>query len=366
MIARCHGRWVRPHAGASRPRTVVRAPDPAGGVLLAGRYRLAELVGRGATASVWRARDELLDRDVAVKQFRERHPQGVAEARLAARVRHPNVAAVHDLVQHGSSYCLVMDYHGPATLAALLGGGRRLPPPTVAALGLQLLAALEAVHTAGVVHCDVKPANLLIDDDGRLMLTDFGIAEINGGGPAHPARRNGDVIGSPAYMAPELVRAGAPRPAADLWSLGATLYTAVEGRPPFEQDDVVPTLTAVLHDPPSPARRAGRLQPLLERLLVKEPAERPSHNAIQTLLTDASPTTPAPVLTAWRTAVDRKGAEPASTAPVAGSFDRPSCACRANSRRRLCRRREPGSCHCLRASGATSYRGTPGHVADQM
>jgi serine/threonine protein kinase len=296
MIARCQHPPVRPRASASRPQVAVRAADPEAGVLLAGRYRLAELVGDGATASVWRARDELLDRDVAVKQFHERHSHGVAEARIAARVRHPNVAAVHDVIRHDGSYGLVMDYHGRATLTALLRGGRRLPPPIVAALGLQLLAALRAVHAAGVVHCDVKPANLLLGDDGRLVLIDFGIAEASGDDPAHPARRNGDVVGSPAYMAPELVRGEAPRPPADLWSLGVTLYTAVEGRPPFPPGDPVPTLAAVLHDPPAPARLAGRLQPLLARLLVKEPAGRPSHEAIHALLTAACPAPPTAVL----------------------------------------------------------------------
>jgi serine/threonine protein kinase len=169
--------------------------------LLAGRYRLAGLAGRGATASVWRARDELLDRDVAVKQFHKWHPHDVVEARIAAQVRHPNVVAVHDMVQDGGSCWLVMDYHGGTTLATLIRGGRKLPPPVVAALGQQLLAALRAVHAAGVVHCDVKPANLLIGADGHLVLIDFGIAETDGN-PAHPGRRNGYIIGSPAYMAP--------------------------------------------------------------------------------------------------------------------------------------------------------------------
>jgi serine/threonine protein kinase len=295
MIAGCRPAPFRLPAGATRD-----AADPELGMLLAGRYRLAEVVGRGATASVWRARDELLDRDVAIKQFRERHSFAVAEARLAARVRHPNVAAVHELVRHAGSSWLVMDYHGATTLATLLRGGRRLPTPVVAALGQQLLAALRAVHAAGVVHCDVKPSNLMIGDDGRLVLIDFGIAEAVGGAPAHPGRRNGDVVGSPAYLAPELVRAAAPRPAADLWSLGATLYTAVEGHGPFPHGDAVSTLAAVLHDAPAPTRRAGRLQPLLARLLDKEPTRRPSHDAVQALLvdllSDADPSRPPPRL----------------------------------------------------------------------
>ena len=289
MIARCRYRPTRPNSGAPRLRTAGRPADPRCGVLLAGRFRLAERVGRGATADVWRARDEMLDRDVAIKRFREHHPIG-AEACLAARVRDPNVVAVHDLVLHRDSACLVMDYHPGVSLAALLRERRRLPPPVVAALGLQLAAALAAVHEAGVVHCDVKPANLLVGDNGRLVLIDFGIAELSGGDPAHPARRKGDVVGSPAYTAPELVLGGPPHPAADLWSLGTVLYAAVEGHPPFLHEGVASTLTAVLHDPPPPASRAGHLRPLLGGLLDKDPAARPSPDAIRAMLVDVSTT----------------------------------------------------------------------------
>jgi serine/threonine protein kinase len=282
----CQHPSVLRRSGRSRSRETGRPADPSALPLLAGRYRLAGLAGRGATASVWRARDELLDRHVAVKQFHKWHPHDVVEARIAARVRHPNVVAVHDMVQHEGSCWLVMD-HGGTTLATLIRGGRKLPPPVVAALGQQLLAALRAVHAAGVVHCDVKPANLLVGADGHLVLIDFGIAETDGN-PAHPGRRNGYIIGSPTYMAPELIRGEAPRAPVDLWSLGATLYAAVEGRPPFPQRDPIPTLAAVLHDPPSPTRLAGPLQPLLAQLLVKDPQERACHAAIHALLTDAS------------------------------------------------------------------------------
>jgi eukaryotic-like serine/threonine-protein kinase len=275
-------------------RAALRTAHPERAVPLGGRYRLTELLGCGATAMVWRAHDDVLDRDVAVKQFGERHSHSLVEARLAARVRHPNVAAVHDFVQQDDSSWLVMDYHGGTTLAALLRERRGLPPSVVAALGQQLLAALRAVHAAGVVHCDVKPANLLLGADGRLVLIDFGIAETMGADPVHPARCKGDLVGSPAYMAPELVRGDAPRPAADLWSLGATLYAAVEGRLPFDHRDAVPTLAAVLHDPPASAVQAGRLQPLLARLLVKDPLRRPDHDDVEAMFADAYPTRPAP------------------------------------------------------------------------
>jgi eukaryotic-like serine/threonine-protein kinase len=157
----------------------------------------------------------------------------------------------------------------------------------IAALGLQLATALDAVHAAGIVHCDVKPANLLLGADGRLVLVDFGIAETGPGGPIHPARDQGFVVGSPAYMAPELVRGETARPAADVWSLGATLYAGVEGRPPYG-GDAAEILAAVLNDPPPPARRAGPLAPLIDRLLAKDPAERPSHGVIRAALADVT------------------------------------------------------------------------------
>jgi eukaryotic-like serine/threonine-protein kinase len=257
-------------------------------MLVGGRYRLAERVGRGAMGSVWRARDEVLDRPVAAKQLTASAAQGLAEARLAARVRHPNVAAVHDFLEPG---WLVMDYHPIGTLADVLRGGRRVPPAIVAALGLQLLAALQAVHAAGVVHCDVKPANLLLGEDGRLVLVDFGIAAAGGTGPVE--RDSPDVVvGSPSYMAPERIQGQTPGPAADLWSLGVVLHTAVEGRPPFPAGDPAETLAAVVLDSPSPARLAGPLRPLIEALLVKDPTARPSYDTVHALLTVAGPAGP--------------------------------------------------------------------------
>ena len=281
MVARCpHPTIRRPHGARSRlPAAAALRPA---GELLAGRYRIVELAGHGASGGVWRAEDELLSRDVAVKQLP--HPR--TEARIAARVRHPGVAAVHDLVEHRGASWMVMDYYPGGTLAGLLRRRRRLPAPVAAALGLQLLAALGAIHAADIVHCDVKPANLLLGEDGRLVLVDFGIADASGVRPVEPARDEGFVIGSPAYIAPELVRGAAASPAADLWSLGATLYATVEGRPPFRGGDAVETLCAVLHDPPATPRNAGRLAPLLARLLDKDPAARPAHDAVRAALAD--------------------------------------------------------------------------------
>jgi serine/threonine protein kinase len=283
MMTTCSYPTIRRPHGARAP-----AADRPAGDLLAGRYRVTEPVGRGVNGRVWRAHDELLDRDVAIKKLADRRPYGPAEARIAARVRHPGVAAVHDLVEHDGSTWMVMDHYPGGTLAALLRPGRRLPPPLTAALGLQLIAALDAVHAAGIVHCDVKPANLLLGPDGRLVLVDFGIAEGSGVGPVDPARGQGFIVGSPAYLAPELVRGGVARPAADLWSLGATLYVTVEGRPPFAGADAVETLAAVLHDPPPAPGHAGRLGPLLAQLLAKDPAGRPGHEEIRTALAAVS------------------------------------------------------------------------------
>ncbi len=361
VTTRCRSRSAHRHTGAA----LMLAADPEAGVLLAGRYRLAERVGRGATADVWRARDEVLDREVAVKEFHDPHGHGLVEARLAARVRHPNVAAVHDVVEQGRVYRLVMDYCGGTNLVALLRGRHRLPASVAAALGLQLLAALRAVHASGVVHCDVKPANLMLDVDGRLMLIDFGIAEIFGRDPAHPARRSGDVIGSPAYMPPELVLGEAPSPASDLWSLGATLYTAVEGHPPFRHDEDVTTLTAVLHDPPSPARRAGRIQPVLDQLLVKDPAERASHDAIHALLTDACTTTPPTVRDGQRAApADRDRAVPTATTRVSGLLDHSSDSGETARQRRRVTRRSGRSDGGGRSHSRTAVGGSPPSTAD--
>ena len=318
-LAECPAPSLRPRRRASRPRAAVRAADPDTGRLLAGRYRLAEVVGRGATARVWRARDELLERDVAVKQVD--HAHGRVEARLAARVRHPHVTVVHDVVVHDGSDWLVMDYHQGASLATVLSRGRRrLPPAAVAALGLQLLAALRAVHAAGVVHCDVKPANVMFGEDGRPVLVDFGIAEAAGGDSAHPPAAPATSSGRGRRSWRPNSSAVRPRgPRADLWSLGATLYTAVEGRPPFPQEEAVPTLTAVLHDAPQPALRAGRLQPLLALLLDKDPARRPSHDAVRALLADAYPRSrPIPASAISGRTARRRAARPAAASRPAG------------------------------------------------
>ncbi|MFF4616170.1 serine/threonine-protein kinase [Nonomuraea jabiensis] len=258
------------------------------GWLLAGRYRLQAELGRGGMGRVWRGHDELLDRPVAVKEVTvdERPPsereallgRTMSEARLAARLSHPHIATVYDVVEADERPWIVLQLVPAPTLAGVLAGSGPLPPPVVARIGLQVLDALRAAHAAGVVHRDVKPANILLDaGQSHAVLTDFGLAtsleqpvDLTGAGV---------VVGTPAYIAPERARGGPPTPQADLWSLGVTLYAAVEGRSPFEQGGALATISAVLTAEPAPFERAGPLAPLLAGLLHKDPERRMSVGA---------------------------------------------------------------------------------------
>lgn len=254
------------------------------GRLVAGRYRLTERIGRGGMGTVWRADDEVLARQVALKQIHARpqlsddelatlYERTRREARSAARVVHPNVVVVHDVVEDDGRPCIVMEYVPATTLADLLDGGRTLPPEEAARIGLGMIAALRAAHAAGVLHRDVKPGNVLLGAGDRVVLTDFGIALTAG---SSTLTRTGQMVGSIPYMAPERLRGRTPGPASDLWSLGATLYQALEGRPPFRRDTAMETAYAIVTDPVEPMRRAGPLEPLVELLLSKDPADRPS------------------------------------------------------------------------------------------
>jgi tRNA A-37 threonylcarbamoyl transferase component Bud32 len=252
------------------------------GQVLAGRYRLLHTVGRGGTGEVWAAHDELLGRDVAVKQVAP--PQGqpgesatelrtraLREARAAARVGHPCAVTVFDVAEHDGRHWIVMELLPPRTLADELARTGTLTPEAAARIGLDLLDALSSAHAAGVLHRDVKPANVLLTQ-GRAVLADFGIATLDGDAPAG---EHGLVVGSPAYMAPERARGEAPSPASDLWALGATLYAAVEGRAPFWRQAPLPTLDAVLREDAPPAEHAGPLGALLAALLARDPQARP-------------------------------------------------------------------------------------------
>ncbi|OPF84699.1 serine/threonine protein phosphatase [Streptomyces antioxidans] len=254
------------------------------GHLIAGRYRLVEKVGRGGMGTVWRAEDELLGRQVAVKQLHVSphlaedelttlHERTRREARSAARITHPNVVVVHDVVDHYGLPCIVMEYVPSTTLADLLKDGGRVSPDEAARIGRGMIAALRAAHAAGVLHRDVKPGNVLLGPEGRVVLTDFGIAMATG---TSTLTKTGEVVGSIDYIAPERVRGRKPGPASDLWALGATLYQAVEGRPPFRKATAIETGYAIAVDPLDPPQRAGALTPLIESLLAKEPELRPT------------------------------------------------------------------------------------------
>ncbi|MFI7026764.1 serine/threonine-protein kinase [Micromonospora sp. NPDC049900] len=253
--------------------------------LIADRYRLLDLVGRGGMGTVWRADDELLHRQVAVKQvvlparlggdeLDHLRARTLREARTAARLNHPNVVRVYDVVSDGGTPWIVMEYVPSRTLQDVLDTDGPLPPRRAARIGLALLEALQAAHSAGVLHRDVKPANVLLAHDGRVLLTDFGLAVFDGDGAMTGA---GTILGSPQYVAPERAAEGVSSTPADLWSLGATLYAAVEGRSPYARSTAMATLSALACAPPDPARHAGPLSAVLAGLLHRDPAHRADH-----------------------------------------------------------------------------------------
>ncbi|MCH0542232.1 serine/threonine protein kinase [Streptomyces sp. MUM 203J] len=255
------------------------------GLLLAGRYRLGESIGRGGMGRVWRAHDEVLHRTVAVKELTAGqyvseadrtvlHARTQKEARAAARISHPSVVTVHDVLEHDDRPWIVMQYVDGQSLADAMkdaqDGG--VDAREAARIGLHVLGALRAAHAAGVLHRDVKPGNVLLARDGRVLLTDFGIAAIEGDSTI---TRTGELVGSIDYLAPERVRGGDPGPASDLWALGATLYAAVEGGSPFRRTSPISTMQAVVtEEPPAPVR-ADALGPVITALLRKDPAARP-------------------------------------------------------------------------------------------
>ncbi len=252
------------------------------GRLLAGRYRLRSVIGQGGMGAVWRARDELLNRDVAVKEIiwppqmgpAERETarrRAMREAQMAARLRHPNVVGVYDFVEEYDRPCIVMELVPFRSLRDLVLKDGPLAPAEAARVGLGVLAGLRAAHQAGIVHRDVKPANILLGPEGRVVLTDFGIAKAYDS----PALTNsGVLIGSPSYTAPERALGRRAGVAADLWALGASLYTAVEGRPPFERDGALASLTAVVESEPDPPAHAGPMLEVINGLLRKDPEAR--------------------------------------------------------------------------------------------
>jgi tRNA A-37 threonylcarbamoyl transferase component Bud32 len=266
------------------------------GRVVGGRYRLQDPIGHGAMGTVWRARDELLDRDVAVKEVMIRpalsdaerssaYERTLREAKTAARLNHPGVVAVFDVVEEDGRPWIVMELVQARSLEQVLAEDGPLPPARAADIGQQLVSALATAHCAGVLHRDVKPSNVLLAPDGRAVLTDFGIATFEGDAQL---TQTGMVMGTPAFTSPERIRGEPATPSSDLWSLGATLYAAVQGRGPYqERGGALTTMNAVLHEDVPVASSAGQLGPVIAALMCRDPAARPDAARAALLLSGA-------------------------------------------------------------------------------
>jgi serine/threonine protein kinase len=243
--------------------------------IVAGRYRLSTLLGTGGMGAVWLAEDAVLRRAVALKklsyQEREDRPSALQEARAAAHVTHPGVVRVHDVVLGVDEDWIVMEALPGEPLSTTIRERGRLPVEEVTQVALQLLSALQAIHDADLVHRDIKPSNVQVCGDGRVVITDFGLSSPRG---VWGGLRDGNVAGSLSYMAPETLIGGIFGPPSDLYALGVTLYTAVEGHPPFDTGEPLSLVDSVLSAQPEPARHAGPLGPVLDGLLDKDPDRR--------------------------------------------------------------------------------------------
>ncbi|WP_203779778.1 serine/threonine-protein kinase, partial [Actinoplanes philippinensis] len=262
--------------------------------VVGGRYRLSGWLGRGGMGAVWEAHDTLLGRDVALKEIHLPEDGGgpadpgdpmvrraFREARAAARLRHRGIVTIHDVVTEGGRPWIVMELVDGPSLAAAVRVQGTLTEQRAADIGLQVVDALRAAHRQGVLHRDVKPANILLGTD-RVVLTDFGIAAID---DATSITSTGQMVGSPAFLAPERFNGQPATAATDLWSLGVTLYIAVTGRSPFPGEDLPGTLAAILHRSPEPPAEASALWPVIAGLLAKDPAGRLTADQAHTLLT---------------------------------------------------------------------------------
>jgi eukaryotic-like serine/threonine-protein kinase len=268
------------------------------GRVIAGRYRLEAPIGRGAMGVVWRARDQLLDRDVAVKEVQiaetltdaERanaYQRTLREAKTAARLNHPAVVTVYDVCEDEGRPWIVMQLVSAQSLDQVLAASGPLSPRRAAEMARQLLSALSVAHAAGVMHRDVKPSNVLLGSDDRAVLTDFGIATFLGD---PKLTQTGMVMGSPGFTAPERIRGEDASPASDLWSLGATLFAAVEGHGPFEKrGGAITTMSAIINEDAPEAPAAGALGPVIAALLRREPADRPDASAATRMINDVLP-----------------------------------------------------------------------------
>ncbi|MFC4606544.1 protein kinase [Streptomyces maoxianensis] len=265
------------------------------GRLLAGRYRLGGVLGRGGMGTVWRAVDETLGRTVAVKELRFPHTvdedekrrlitRTLREAKAIARIRNTSAVTVYDVVDEDDRPWIVMELVEGKSLAEAIREDGTLTPKRAAEVGLAILDVLRSAHREGILHRDVKPSNVLIAEDGRVVLTDFGIAQVEGD-PSITS--TGMLVGAPSYISPERARGHKPGPAADLWSLGGLLYASVEGSPPYDKGSAIATLTAVMTEPLDPPKNAGPLEEVIYGLLVKDPDQRLDDAGARALLTNA-------------------------------------------------------------------------------
>ncbi|MFG3096117.1 serine/threonine-protein kinase [Streptomyces sp. NPDC048202] len=261
--------------------------------LLAGRYRLGDVLGRGGMGTVWRAEDETLGRTVAVKELR--FPSNIdeeekrrlitrtlREAKAIARIRNNSAVTVFDVVDEDDRPWIVMELVEGKSLAEVIREDGVLTPRRAAEVGLAVLDVLRSAHREGILHRDVKPSNVLIAEDGRVVLTDFGIAQVEGD-PSITS--TGMLVGAPSYISPERARGHKPGPAADLWSLGGLLYASVEGVPPYDKGSAIATLTAVMTENPEEPKNAGPLADVIHGLLTKEPAQRLDDAGARAMLT---------------------------------------------------------------------------------
>ncbi|MEV7126643.1 serine/threonine-protein kinase [Streptomyces sp. NPDC093260] len=275
-------------AGASRQDTRQDNSER----LLAGRYRLGDVLGRGGMGTVWRAEDETLGRTVAVKELR--FPSNIdedekrrlitrtlREAKAIARIRNTSAVTVFDVVDEDDRPWIVMELIEGKSLAEVIREDGLLEPRRAAEVGLAVLDVLRSAHRQGILHRDVKPSNVLIAEDGRVVLTDFGIAQVEGD-PSITS--TGMLVGAPSYISPERARGHKPGPAADLWSLGGLIYAAVEGAPPYDKGSAIATLTAVMTEPLEEPKNAGPLRDVIYGLLNKDPAKRLDDAAARAML----------------------------------------------------------------------------------
>ena len=301
------------------------------GQLIAGHYRLLEQIGSGSMGVVWRARDERLERIVGIKQLllqpglseeqkQDARRRALREARIAAKLHHPNAIVVFDVAEHEGDPCIVMEYLAARSLAAVLGDQGSLSVEEVAALGTQIASAIAVAHASGIVHRDIKPGNILITDSGVAKITDFGIARAVGD---VTITQTGMFAGTPAYLAPEVARGSDPTSASDVFSFGATLYDAVEGGPPFpERQNQLALLRLVAEGIVQPPKQAGALTALLMQLLRPEPADRPTMAQASRLLAElAGSKLPATVLAGVPRNPTRPDLVPAKSAEAKPAVD---------------------------------------------